>query len=319
MTPKEFSDALRDDPEAALKAVREKQFDPNSFHEGVPALLEAVANKQYDIADLLIKRGADVDAYARAPSSMQGLAAIHVAGTPALVGMLSEARAFMDAPIKEIDRSWGMRGETALHCAALDARSDVAAELLRRGANSNLPFNTSGPSTALDVRSGQTLSSRLAQFKLVDQVRRNHNQVALETMVEAKIVRDAIPMTTEGLAHMRDVIETHTRSQNAMDNMHYQLNNPPAEASLIEKSARVLGKLVASLIDDVKFMAGAIKTRVQYEALSPQTSQQKTASVLAAINDGTSVFMADAKRSMQAYREQAAEVHKNDLAQSPHG
>lgn len=151
-------------------------------------------------------------------------------------------------------------------------------------------------------------------FNVVDAVRRDHNQVSLETATPA---RASIPMTTEGLAQMRSAIETRVLSQEAVDNMFYQLQNPPRDPTAAELAARMMAKLTRSLVDDVRFAAGAIKTRVEFEALQPQTTKQKVSSVLMAINDGTSLFMASAKQSVQAFREEVAQQQANGLSPSP--
>lgn len=158
-------------------------------------------------------------------------------------------------------------------------------------------------------------SSDALHNDLVDGVRRDHNQNAQE--VNAEPARASIPMTTAGLAQMRSAIETHVRSQNAVDNMFYQLNHKSELPSTTELAARAFGKLVSSLIDDVKFMAGAIKTRVEYESLTPQTVKQQTSSVFSAVGDATVMFMADAKRSVQAYREEA-QRNASEAAPKPH-
>lgn len=147
-----------------------------------------------------------------------------------------------------------------------------------------------------------------------DYIRREQNQIALDTPTPTRVY---IPMTTAGLAQMRSAIETHVRSEAAVDNMFYQLQNPPKDPSGVELAARMFAKLAHSLVDDVKFMASAIKTRVEFEALQPQTTKQKAFSVLSAINDGASVFMASAKQSIQAYREEAKQGQADGLNPAP--
>lgn len=139
----EFVNAINNNPSQVLEALRTGQLDAKARHEDVPILSIALKADQLDVARELINRGADVNAYAGRRAAERGMAPIHFAKSQQAVELLANAKANINAPYKDVDHAWGMRGETALHTAALskDFKSlELADALLRAGADSSIPF-----------------------------------------------------------------------------------------------------------------------------------------------------------------------------------
>lgn len=155
-----------------LEGIRSGDIDPDRTIGGIPILALAISKDRLEVAQALIERGADVNAYARRPAAEQGMAPVHFVRSPEAVALLARAGANIDAPYKDVDHAWGMRGETALHTAALGndmKRVAVAQALIEAGADPTRPYGPeykySRSSTAIRservVREGSTITSRL--------------------------------------------------------------------------------------------------------------------------------------------------------------
>ena len=153
-----------------------KDFEKDRGRKDLPALSEAVMQNKLDIAQALIDRQADVNEYAKKPAAERGMAPIHFAESPEAVKMLHAAGAKIDAPYKEVDHPWGMRGETKLQSLALTGRAKdvpVIDALLQAGADSNRAFakeyeyskdSTLAASDRVE-RGGATMPTRLALIR----------------------------------------------------------------------------------------------------------------------------------------------------------
>lgn len=120
-----------------------KNFEKDRGRKDLPALSEALMENKLAIAQALIDRKADVNEYAKKPAAERGMAPIHFAESPEAVKMLAAAGAQIDAPYKEVDHAWGMRGETKLQTLALIGRAKdvpVINALLHAGADGNRAF-----------------------------------------------------------------------------------------------------------------------------------------------------------------------------------
>lgn len=154
MDQNKFVDSLQLDPASVLAAITSGELDPNATADGVPLLSHALEQNNLEVADALLKKGADKDAYVErsmlrtfttTPQAPQlGMAPIHFAQSPEAVKLLASYGANLDAPYKYVDRAWGMTGETMLHSAALNTTREslaIAEALISAGANPALPFS----------------------------------------------------------------------------------------------------------------------------------------------------------------------------------
>ena len=118
-------------------------FEKGRFRKELPALSEALIQGKLDVAEALVEMGANVNEYAKRPAAERGMAPIHFAESPEAVRLLAKAQADVNAPYKQIDHAWGMKGETLLHTLALTGKpKDLATidALLEAGADASLPF-----------------------------------------------------------------------------------------------------------------------------------------------------------------------------------
>lgn len=182
MKPLQFQELLSENPAAALAAVQSGVIDPNAKQAGLPPLLSmALDQDRLDVAEALLGKGADKNAYverswlrmakAEGQAPTLGMAPIHFARSPEAVKLLASVGANLDAPYKHVDHAWGMKGETALHTASLrgDATSLAVAEaLIAAGANVSLPF--SERSYKYDKLSGLALKDRIRDEPITESI-----------------------------------------------------------------------------------------------------------------------------------------------------
>lgn len=167
---------LKNNPELAFAAFKNGEIDSNYRINGVPVLSVALSHDNLEIARELIAQGADVNAYAKGPAAEQGMAPIHFANSKETIELLASAKANIDAPYKDVDHAWGMRGETALHTAALGntAKDQALADaLVKAGANQTLSYgkeyeygkNSNIGSDSEVVRGNSTIADRLEMLR----------------------------------------------------------------------------------------------------------------------------------------------------------
>lgn len=178
MLAREFFEELQKNPAKVLESVRSGETNPTLRYEGIPLISLALGADNVELAAELIKQGADVNEYAVRPAAERGMAPIHFAKTPAAVAALVAGNVNIDAPYKDVDHAWGMRGETALHSAALgDSRKDMAlaTALIAAGANQGIPYNAKEFAYGRDsnlalgdrvVREGTSIPSRLQAMSI---------------------------------------------------------------------------------------------------------------------------------------------------------
>lgn len=155
MTPSEFVDALNEVPPVrALAAIHTGAIDINAKDGGVPLLSRALEANSLDVIDKLIRYGANVNEYVkystmdklvmRTPAVELGMAPIHFVKSAEAVQLLASANATIDAPYKDRDRAFGMRGETMLNTTALGNSKEsllLARALVDAGANVDAPYS----------------------------------------------------------------------------------------------------------------------------------------------------------------------------------
>jgi len=176
---KQLDDDLFYAPERVISSLHNSTINANHKHHGVPLLSVALSNNNLDLAKALIDAGANVNAYADRPAIERGMAPIHFARSVAAVELLARAQAHIDAPHKQVDHAWAMRGETALHSASLNHSREglaLAEALIRAGADTKLPFanreyqydrESITPINDRVVRGGLSIEERLAKTQVV--------------------------------------------------------------------------------------------------------------------------------------------------------
>ena len=188
----------------AIEAIRNGKLDSNAKIDGVPVLSMALADKNLTVAKELIDMGANVNAYADRPAVERGMAPVHFANSPDAIALLASAKADLNAPYKDVDHAWGMRGETALHTASLGKTGNdlaMSEALIKYGANPNIPFSKKEFSYGNDsmvsgddivIRGNSTISSRLNETRRVD---KELNELLSDTpsvSIEKKIAPEQI-------------------------------------------------------------------------------------------------------------------------------
>jgi hypothetical protein len=153
-----------------------RNFENERFRKELPVLSDALLEGRLDVVQALINSKADVNEYAKRPAAERGMAPIHFAQTPEAIRMLAKAGANVNAPYKDVDHAWGMRGETLLHTLALtgDSRDLLSIDaLLESGADQSLPFGQeykygNDSNVGMNeqvVRGDTTLSARLVVLR----------------------------------------------------------------------------------------------------------------------------------------------------------
>lgn len=214
---RQLEDDMYGAPGRVIAALNNRTLDASHKLRGVPLLAIALGQNDLKLAKALIDAGADVNAYADRPAVERGMAPIHFARSPAAVDLLSRAGANIDAPYKHVDHAYGMRGETALHSAALDASGKglaLAQALLRAGADPAKPFSAKEyqydrqslvPVTDRVTRAGKSIEQLIAVTELrfagsmPPTSTALSGSIALQTMDAKRGAAFHVPSRTKGL------------------------------------------------------------------------------------------------------------------------
>ncbi|GJJ05674.1 hypothetical protein RugamoR64_62120 [Duganella rhizosphaerae] len=208
-----------------------KDFEKDRGRKDLPALSDALMQNKLDIAQALIDRKADVNEYAKKPAGERGMAPIHFAQSPEAVKMLAAAGAVIDAPYKEVDHAWGMRGETKLQSLALTGRAKdvpVIDALLQAGADSNRAFGKEfdyGKNSTLAAsdrieREGATMSTRLT---LIRENTKPHTVMQLSTKASDE---KAYTLSYEGADFQKIMTDASKLQANGTDILVNEKANP---------------------------------------------------------------------------------------------
>lgn len=208
-----------------------KDFEKDRGRKDLPALSEALMQNKLDIAQALIDRKVDVNEYAKKPAAERGMAPIHFAESPEAVKMLAAAGAVIDAPYKEVDHAWGMRGETKLQTLALTGRAKdvpVIDALLQAGADGNRAFakeyeygkdSTAAASDRIE-RGAASMSTRLV---LIRENTKPHTVMQLSTKASDE---KAYTLSYEGADFQKIMTEASKLQANGTDILVNEKANP---------------------------------------------------------------------------------------------
>lgn len=155
--------ALNNKPTDIIDALREKTIDPSVTVAGTPLLSLAIEYARLDVANSLLEHGADVSQYATSGIN-RGKAPIHFAKSPDAIQLLQEFKADVNARYKYVDRDNGLRNETLLHTAALEANLELADSLLAAGAIDHVSFGNV-PAESSIKRPNGTLKKMLDELR----------------------------------------------------------------------------------------------------------------------------------------------------------
>lgn len=155
--------ALNNKPTDIIDALREKTIDPSVTVAGTPLLSLAIEYARLDVANSLLEHGADVSQYATSGIN-RGKAPIHFAKSPDAIQLLQEFKADVNARYKYVDRDNGLRNETLLHTAALEANLELADSLLAAGAIDHVIFGNVPAESSIKRPSG-TLKKAIEELR----------------------------------------------------------------------------------------------------------------------------------------------------------
>lgn len=215
----------------------DKGANINVKHNGVPAIVIATHNRQFDVVKLLVENGADIDA-----SNGYGSSSLHFAIAKGL--RLRDIIWLLDngANIDKVENQNG-NTSTPLTIAITTNRSEVAKELVSRGASIKIPNSFSPILRAAQYGDLELVKYLLSQGAVLNNIGADENINALSIAVSNQRWNVAQYLIEQG-------INTEQQGRGGFKALHYAVNVSAPNTlfeSIIEKTTSLDSKLSETL------------------------------------------------------------------------